>query len=223
MRRSASEIINNLESRVARLERKARKNPNWKRSLSWIVDYFDTNVGKHFRGSDFEIDTREPSSNPKLRGNENTATLVFILNNEAVYLEAYEQLNMFGRPAFGFYLMDGESNRILQEQKAGEITDAKPLIPAIVKLLQQFKAEEVDHASVLNNLHTVLQDDYIDANKVASLLKQIFTGSDLKKSFELAKATQGSDPYLGAKSLWEDFIVPKMRDQIREARIPTRL
>ena len=223
MRRSASDIIRNLEMRVARLEKQSRSNPTWDKSLRQIVDYFTTNVGKNFRGTDFEIDVRKPSSYSKLRGNKNTATLVFILNGEAVYLETYEHLNMFGKPLFGFFLMDGESNRVSKELKPGEVIQAKPLVPVITKILKGFVEEVSNSSETLNDLYRELQDDFIDANKVADLLRQLFTGSDLKQAFRLAKETQGRNPYDGAKALWEGFVVVKMRDQIREARIPTTL
>jgi hypothetical protein len=221
MRRSASEILRNLESRVARLERRA-KSP-WDNMVARMKSYFERKVGNEFKDAYFELDVRTPSDSRKLSSQyENTATLVFILNGEGVYVDAYEHEEK-GRKYIGYNLMAQDGRKVLYNSNKNLTPGAKDVPPKIIEELKQFVTSPVDHTEVLNDLYRELQDDYINANNVSDLLQQLFSGKDLKDAFRYAKGTQGSNPYAGAKALWEDFVVVKMRDQIREARIPTTL
>ena len=223
MRRSASEIIRNLEMRIARLERQA-KNP-WDNMVARMKNYFERKVGSEFTGTDFELEVRTPSDTRKLSSQyENTATLVFILNGEGVYVDAY-QYEENGRTYIGYNLMAQDGRKVIYTSNKNLTPGAKDVPPKIIEQLKQFVASPVNHSEVLNDLYRELQDDYIDANVVSDLLRQLFSGRDLREAFGYAKGTQGRDEIesaLGAKSLWEDFIVPKMREEVSTARLPNR-
>ena len=225
MRRSASEVIRSLESRVARLERQA-KNQDWKKSVKSMVSYFEREVGKSFNGTDFEIDPRIPSDTRSLKQeHQNTATLAFILNGNAVYLDAYEQYNMFGKAMFSFNLMSEDGRKILHSVQKSPMPLSQEMVPKIIEMLEPFRPKAVDYTGVLKDLYRALQEDYIDANNVADLLRQLFDGKDLKEAFNYAKGTQAKDEIesaLGAKALWDNFIVPRMRDEVGTARLPNK-
>lgn len=227
MRKTASEVLRDLESRIARLERQAKNPQSWKASVADMVRYFEREVGRRFKGTDFEVDSRIPSDTRGLNKEfQKTATLVFILNGKGVYLDAYEQYNRSGKAGFSFNLMSEDGMRVLYSVKKTPKPLSQKMVPKIVGMLEPFRPEEPEEPEesheieTLKDLYRNLQEDYIDTNKVRSLLEHLFSGRSLREAFTYARGTQGRDEMesaRGAKALWEKFIVPRMRDEVAKA------
>jgi len=158
MRRTASEVLHELEMRIARLEQGGSLNPFFADLAKKTQAFLEKEVSKLLKER-VDTDIVFPSSSRELKHNKSSASITVINGNLAVIFDLFQT-----GTRYGFRIINADTDKVVYDESRGEVGSKflKKVAGFTKHIAEMLYVEPIaeEESNERNKMHYYVEEDY---------------------------------------------------------------